>query len=89
MKCLKDNLGIAALPLLVPLMAGSEGTVKPAREKPNILIIMADDCSWNDIGCFGSMNHATPNIDALSADGLLFTQGFNSATTSVPTRHAL
>ena len=89
MRRLRDNLSVAALPLLVPLMAGSEGEVKPAQDKPNILIIMADDCSWNDIGCFGSQNHATPNIDALSADGLLFTQGFNSATTSVPTRHAL
>lgn len=34
--------------------------------KPNILLIIADDCSYYDIGCFGAVNNKTPHIDALA-----------------------
>jgi arylsulfatase len=51
--------------------------VKP-KSKPNILIILADDMGFSDAGCYGSEIH-TPNLDKLAADGLRFTQFYNTA----------
>jgi arylsulfatase A-like enzyme len=58
-----------------------------ASEKPNIVLIMADDMGFSDIGCYGS-EIPTPNLDGLAANGLRFTQFYNSARCS-PTRAAL
>jgi len=49
-----------------------------ASDRPNIVLIMADDMGWSDIGCYGS-EIATPNIDRLAAEGLRFTQFYNNA----------
>lgn len=57
------------------------------RQKPNIVLIMADDMGFSDIGCYGS-EIPTPNLDALAAGGLRFTQFYNTARCS-PTRAAL
>lgn len=57
----------------------------PAR--PNVVIILADDMGFSDLGCYGS-EIPTPNIDSLAANGLRFTQFYNSARCS-PTRAAL
>ena len=40
--------------------------------KPNILLIIADDCSYYDIGCFGAVNNKTPHIDALARQGIKY-----------------
>ena len=48
------------------------------QEKPNIVIIMADDLGFSDLGCYGSEIN-TPNLDALAKDGLRFTQFYNTA----------
>lgn len=58
-----------------------------AADKPNVIIIMADDVGFSDIGCYGS-EIATPNLDALAAGGLRFTQFYNTAR-CCPTRAAL
>ena len=55
--------------------------------RPNIVIIMADDMGFSDLGCYGS-EIRTPNIDALAAGGLRFTQFYNTAR-CCPTRAAL
>ena len=56
--------------------------------KPNIIVIMADDLGYGDIGCYGAKpeNLKTPNIDKLAANGLQFTNGYCSASTCTPTR---
>jgi arylsulfatase len=59
----------------------------PAATKPNILLILADDLGFSDIGCYGG-EVRTPNIDALAAEGLRFTQ-FYSAARCCPSRAAL
>lgn len=46
--------------------------------RPNVLLILADDLGWSDLGCMGG-EIKTPNINALAADGLTFTQCYNSA----------
>ncbi|TDQ07500.1 arylsulfatase [Pedobacter metabolipauper] len=61
---------------------------KPVLEKaPNILIIMADDMGYSDIGCYGS-EIATPNLDQLAASGIRFRQFYNGAR-CCPTRASL
>ena len=49
-----------------------------AAERPNIVLIMADDLGFADLGCYGS-EIATPNLDTLAANGLRFTQFYNTA----------
>ncbi|HBE66694.1 MAG TPA: arylsulfatase [Planctomycetaceae bacterium] len=56
-------------------------------ERPNIVIIMADDMGYSDIGCYGG-EIRTPNIDELALSGLRFTQFYNTAR-CCPTRAAL
>ena len=58
---------------------------QPAR--PNIIVILADDMGFSDIGCYGS-EIETPQLDALAADGLQFTQFYNGAR-CCPTRASL
>ncbi|HVA48550.1 MAG TPA: arylsulfatase [Pirellulales bacterium] len=58
-----------------------------AAEKPNVVIILADDLGYSDLGCYGS-EIETPNLDALAAGGLRFTQFYNTAR-CWPTRGAL
>lgn len=60
---------------LLPLAAGAEST---AAERPNIVLIMADDLGFADLGCYGS-EIETPNLDALAAKGLRFSQFYNTA----------
>jgi arylsulfatase A-like enzyme len=55
--------------------------------RPNVLLILADDMGFSDIGCYGSEIH-TPNIDALAANGLRFTQFYNTSR-CCPTRASL
>ncbi len=65
-------------------------TAKETNQKPvNFLLIVADDCSYYDIGCFGAENNKTPNIDKLADEGLKFNRAYNSASMSTPTRHSL
>jgi len=64
-------------------------TVLPshAGEKPNIIVILADDMGFSDLGCYGS-EIETPNLDKLAADGLRFTNFYNTSR-CCPTRAAL
>lgn len=64
----------------------SSGLAGPA-ERPNIVIILADDLGFSDIGCYGG-EIETPNLDRLAANGLRFTQ-FYTAARCCPTRAAL
>jgi len=58
-----------------------------AAERPNVLIILADDLGYSDLGCYGS-EIETPNLDKLASGGLRFTQFYNTAR-CWPTRAAI
>jgi len=58
-----------------------------APQKPNIVLIVADDSGFSDLGCYGG-EIRTPNLDALAKDGLRFTQFYNTGR-SWPTRSAM
>ena len=55
-------------------------------EKPNFLFVIADDCTFRDIGCYGGQA-ITPNIDRLAKQGMRFTRCFQAAPMCSPTRH--
>lgn len=76
--------GAALLPCLGPSAAGAE---PPVTSKPNFLIIVADDMGFSDAGCYGG-EIATPQLDALAAHGLRFTQ-FYSTGRCWPSRSCL
>ena len=59
-----------------------------AGERPNIVVIMADDLGYGDLSCYGATAVKTPNIDRLAAEGLRFTSGYSSASTCTPTRYS-
>ena len=62
----------------------------PSERPPNIVLILADDLGWNDISMNGPNPTAqTPNIDALAADGVTFSQGYAANGTCAPSRAAL
>jgi arylsulfatase A-like enzyme len=58
-------------------------------EKPNIILIMADDLGYNDIGCFGSSLADTPNLDRLAKSGKVFVDFHSNGAICSPTRAAL
>lgn len=60
-----------------------------AVEKPNIIVIMADDLGYGDVSCYGATAIQTPAIDRLANEGVRFTSGYCSASTCTPTRFSL
>jgi arylsulfatase len=58
-----------------------------ANERPNVILVMADDLGWSDVGCYGG-EIPTPHIDSLARDGLRFRQFYNNAICG-PTRASL
>lgn len=65
------------LPILAGLSCGWTSGFAATPKKPNILIIVADDLGYSDIGCYGS-EIQTPNLDRLASNGLRFTQFYNT-----------
>ena len=59
------------------------------RAKPNFLIIMADDCTHNDLPIYGGQNAATPNIDRLASEGLVFNRAYLGSAMCQPCRAEL
>ncbi len=62
---------------------------KDRGEKPNIVLILADDLGYGDIGCYGSRINSTPHLDKLAAEGLRFTDFHSNGPMCTPTRAAL
>jgi len=60
-----------------------------ADEKLNIVLIVADDLGYGDLGCYGSQINSTPHIDRLAAGGLLFTDFHSNGSMCTPTRAAM
>ncbi|MFM7187583.1 MAG: sulfatase [Armatimonadota bacterium] len=59
-----------------------------AADKPNILLIVADDLGWKDVG-YNDSAYETPNIDALAKTGIVYTQGYVAAANCQPSRACL
>ena len=77
-------LFISSISLLASSIAEAQ-----QEQRPNIVLIIADDCRMLDLGCYGSPDAVTPNIDRLASEGLKFNKFFQATAMSSPTRHCL
>ncbi|MEK9656544.1 MAG: sulfatase-like hydrolase/transferase, partial [Halieaceae bacterium] len=75
------------LAVFISLIATASGWTQASETPPNIVIILADDLGWNDVGYHGS-EILTPHIDQLAAEGLVL-ERFYAQTSCTPTRAAL
>ncbi len=73
------------------LSAGTlQATASPAAQvHPNIVIVIADDQTWSDAGCYGNSDVNTPHIDRLAKEGLKFNFAFTATAMCSPTRQQL
>ncbi|HTU25540.1 MAG TPA: sulfatase-like hydrolase/transferase, partial [Pirellulales bacterium] len=72
--------------VLAPPTAARADAAAPTR--PNIVVILADDLGWSDLGCYGADLCETPNIDRLAREGVRFTDAYAMSVCS-PTRATL
>ncbi len=71
------------------LMTGPVGAQRGTGRQPNIIVILADDIGYGDLGCYGATRFQTPNVDRLARGGLRFTDGHATAATCTPSRYSL
>lgn len=69
--------------------ASTTSTTPAGGAKPNIILIIADDYGWKDVGCYGSDLYETPHLDRLAADGVRFTNAYSACPVCSPSRAAL
>ena len=81
------TLTLTALAAIASIDAAERETVPGSCHAPNIVLILADDMGWSDLGCYGG-EIETPNLDALARGGVRFTHFYNTAR-CCPTRAAL
>ncbi len=60
-----------------------------ARQKPNVVFIIADDLGYGDLSCYGQEKFQTPHIDRLALNGTRFTRSYSGTTVSAPSRASL
>ena len=70
-------------------LAGCKTAASGGSGRPNIVVILADDLGYGDVGCYGCEDVRTPNIDRLAAEGVRFTTFYTNAPECTPTRTAL
>ncbi len=78
-------LAVCAIGLFACDLAPAQEKTQQAQQ-PNIVFVIADDCTFRDIGCYGGQAH-TPNIDRLANEGMKFERCFQAAPMCSPTRH--
>ena len=83
--------------LTIALLSSTCGTSQIAdaqslnsdKDKPNVIIILADDLGYGDLECYGAKNVKTPNVNRLAHSGIRFLNGHAVAATSTPSRYSL
>ena len=69
--------------------AYAEPQTEQSTRPPNVVLIVADDLGWKDVGFMGSRFYETPNIDRLASEGMRFTSAYANAPNCAPSRAAL
>ena len=76
--------------LILALFCGAFfSTAVRAADRPNVILFIADDVSWNDYGCYGNEAARTPNIDELARHGVRFDEAYLTASSCSPSRSSI
>jgi len=70
-------------------LGGSLANAQDAEEPPNVVLIVADDLGYGDLGSYGQTQIRTPNLDQMAREGLRFTQFYAGSTVCAPSRSVL
>ena len=79
---------LLSLGALAACTAGS-GAARPADQPPNIVLVLADDVGWAELGSHGNRFNETPNLDRMAREGVRFTAAYSAGPVCSPTRAAL
>ena len=71
------------------LRGADDQAERSRRERPNIVLIVADDLGYGELGCYGQQRIRTPNLDRLAAEGIRFTQHYAGQAVCAPSRCSL
>src|SRR5262245_12876707 len=84
-----DTMKIKSTFVLSLILFVLMGLSCPAQNRPNVVIILADDLGYGDVGCYNSEfgKIPTPNIDRLAKKGMRFTDGHSSSAICSPSRY--
>ena len=86
---IKYLLPMLAAPLAAHFATPETAQAQERARRPNVVLIYADDLGYGDLSCYGAERVSTPNVDALAANGLRFTNAHSVASTSTPSRYSL
>ena len=82
-------LTILAACSLLSTSREAKGAERDSPRPPNVVLILADDLGWADLGCYGNAYHQTPNLDRLAAEGMRFTDAYAASSVCSPTRSSI
>lgn len=83
------KLSVTVATMIMAVSTGHTALNTVSKESPNVIVILADDLGYSDLGCYGASKISTPNIDSLARNGVRFTNAYAPASTSSPSRYAL
>lgn len=75
--------------LLAPLAPLQAGNTSQPSSRPNMVVILADDLGWAELGCYGNRFNETPRLDGLARQGMRFTNAYAAAPVCSPYRAGL
>ncbi|MBP3227731.1 MAG: sulfatase-like hydrolase/transferase [Bacteroidaceae bacterium] len=75
--------------LLLPCLGVAATALAQSVERPNVILLVADDLGYGDLSCYGATRVETPRVDSLAAHGVRFTDCHACASTSTPSRYSL
>src|SRR4051812_29147741 len=80
---------ISAILIILICLCNSSLFAQALKARPNIIFIIADDVSDDDLGCYGNKDVRTPNIDRIAREGLRFTNFYLTTSSCSPSRTSI
>lgn len=80
---------LRSLWIFLPAIVVGAASARAAEAPPNIVIFLADDLGWGDLGCYGHPIIKTPRLDAFAKEGVRFTQCYSASAVCSPSRSAI
>ena len=80
---------ITSILILFLFIISCNSSIDREIQRPNFIIFIADDISWDDIGAYGNKFVSTPNIDNLAKEGLIFNNMYLTTSSCSPSRNSI